>query len=170
MALPTVRALSLGDTDAALAVINTAARWYREFLPPQEFHDPEMTREQFEAEARRMTWYGAFVEGALVSVMGLEYVRDAALLRHAYVVPEHQRGRIGTRLREHLEHQVKGVARIIVGTYRGNYKARSALEKAGYRLSPDSEAVLRACYAIPEDRLKSSVTYEKAISPSPSPA
>ena len=160
---PTLRALTHADTDGALAVINTAARWYREFLAPEEFHDPEMTREQFEAEARRMTWYGAFVEGALVGVMGLEYVRDAALLRHAYVVPEHQRGRIGTRLREHLERQVKGVKRIIVGTYRGNYKARSALEKAGYRLSPDPEAVLRASYAIPEDRLKSSVTYEKLV-------
>jgi hypothetical protein len=48
-----------------------------------------------------------------------------------------------------------------VGTYARNYKARGALEKAGYRLSPDSEAVLREYYAIPEDRLRASVTYEK---------
>lgn len=38
---------------------------------------------------------------------------------------------IGSRLREHLEGQVRGVSRIIVGTYAGNYKARAALEKAG---------------------------------------
>jgi hypothetical protein len=50
-----------------------------------------------------------------------------------------------------------------VGTYAGNYKARGALGKAGYHLSGDSEAVLRAYYAIPEDRLKSSVTYEKQL-------
>ena len=93
----------------------------------------------------------------------MEYVRDAVLLRHAYVLPEHQRAGIGSRLREHLERQVRGVARIIVGTYSGNYKARGALEKAAYRLSPDSEAVLRAYYAIPEDRLKASVTYEKPV-------
>ena len=110
-----------------------------------------------------MTWYGAFVEGALVGVMGLEYVRDAALLRHAYVLPEHQRSGVGSVLGQQLERQVKGVARIIVGTYRGNYKARAALEKMGYRLSPDSEAVLRAYYVIPEDRLKSSVTYERTL-------
>ncbi|MBI4589433.1 MAG: GNAT family N-acetyltransferase [Candidatus Rokubacteria bacterium] len=163
VAVPTIRALAPGDAQAALSVINAAARWYRDFLPPEEVHDPEMTREQFEAEARRMTWYGAFVEGALVGVMGLEYARDAALLRHAYILPEHQRRGVGSRLREHLERQVSGVARIIVGTYRGNYKARAALEKAGYRLSPDPKAVLRAYYAIPEDRLKSSVTYEKAL-------
>ena len=38
-----------------------------------------------------------------------------------------------------------------------------ALSKAGYRLSADPEAVLRAYYSIPEDRLKSSVAYEKAL-------
>lgn len=53
----------------------------------------------------------------------------------------------------------------MVGTYRENYKARRALEKAGYRLSADWESVLRAYYSIPEDRLRSSVTYEKAIAP-----
>jgi len=151
------------DRDAALAVINTAARWYREFLPAGEVHDPEMTPAQWEAEAQRMTWYGAFVEGALVGVIGLEYVKDAALLRHAYILVEYQRRGIGTSLQEHLEAQVRGVHRIIVGTYRGNYKARKMLEGAGYTLSPDPESILRTYYAIPEDRLKSSVTYEKSL-------
>jgi GNAT superfamily N-acetyltransferase len=158
-----IRQLTPGDRDAALAVINEAARWYREFLPSEEYHDPEMTPVEIEAEARRMTWYGAFVGDTLVGVMGLEYVREAALLRHAYVLPEHQRLKIGSRLLEHLEGQVRGAHRIIVGTYTANFKARGALEKAGYHLSPDSEAVLRAYYSIPEERLRSSVTYEKAI-------
>ena len=162
MAEPTLRPLTLDNRDGALAVINTAARWYREFLPPGEVHDPEMTAAQWEAEARRLTWYGAFIGDRLVAVAGLEYVRDAALLRHGYVQPEHQRAGIGGLLREHLEREVRGARRIIVGTYAGNYKARGALEKAGYRLSADSPAVLRAYYCIPEDRLAASVTYEKA--------
>jgi GNAT superfamily N-acetyltransferase len=144
-------------------VINTAARWYRDFLPPDEFHDPEMTPEEWEAEARRLAWYGVFDGDVLVAVGGLEHVRDAVLLRHGYVLPEYQRRGVGARLREHLEHQVRGVSRIIVGTYAGNYKARGALDKAGYRLSADPEAVLRTYFAIPEDRLKSSVTYEKQL-------
>jgi GNAT superfamily N-acetyltransferase len=163
-----IRALTPGDRDAAVAVINTAARWYRDFLPPEEVHEPEMTPEQWEEEARRLTWYGVFDDDALVAIGGLEHVRDAALLRHGYVLPEYQRRGVGALLREHLERQVRGVSRIIVGTYAGNFKARGALAKAGYRLSADSEAVLRAYYTIPEDRLKSSVTYEKAArSPSP---
>mgnify|MGYP001288586211 FL=1 len=159
----TIRTLTLADQDAAVAVINTAARWYQEFLPAEEYHDPEMTPDQWQAEARRLSWYGAFQTDALLGVMGLEYVKDVALLRHAYILPEQQRNGVGSRLREHLENQIRGVDRIVVGTYTGNYKARAALEVAGYQVSVDTEAVLRAYYTIPEDRLQSSVTYEKVI-------
>jgi len=157
-----VRSLSLADREATLAVINEAARWYREFLPPDEYHEPEMTADEWDREARRLTWFGAFVDGQLVGVGGLERVRDVALLRHGYVLPAWQRSGIGARLVEHLEKEAGDVARIVVGTYRGNYKAQRALEKAGYQRSPDPEAVLRAYYSIPEARLRSSVTYEKA--------
>lgn len=157
----TIRSLTLEDCDAALAVINVAAQWYREFLPEEEWHEPEMTPAEWQAEARRMTWYGAFIDAILVGVMGLEYVRDVVLLRHAYILPEHQHHGLGSRLLDHLERQIRGVSRIVVGTYAQNYKARRALEKAGYTLSADSEAVLRAYYTVPEDRLQSSVTYEK---------
>jgi len=163
----TIRSLAAADRDPAVNVINTAARWYGDFLPPEDRHDPEMTAAQWEAEARRLAWYGGFVEGVLVGVMGLERARDAALLRHAYILPAHQHHGIGLRLVEHLElvtrrdAAARGVRRIIVGTYARNYKARGALEKAGYRLSEDSAAVLRAYYAVPEDRLRASVTYEK---------
>ena len=160
---PAIRSLKLADRDDALAVINVAAQWYREFLPEEEWHEPEMTPAQWEAEARRMTWYGAFVGGDLAGTMGLEYIRDAVLLRHAYILPAYQQQGIGTCLLEYLERQVQGVQRIIVGTYAGNYKARRALEKAGYSLSTDSEAVLRAYYSVPEDRLRSSVTFEKTL-------
>jgi GNAT superfamily N-acetyltransferase len=160
---PSIRALTPGDRDAALVVINTTARWYRDFLPPEDVHDPEMTPEQWDAEARRLAWYGVFDGDMLIAVGALEYVRDAALLRHGYVLPEHQRRGLGALLVEHLERQVRGVSRIIVGTYAGNFKARGALDKAGYRLSADPEAVLRAYFTIPEDRLRSSVTYERQV-------
>jgi GNAT superfamily N-acetyltransferase len=158
-----IRPLEAEDREAALAVINEAARWYRDFLAPGEYHEPEMTPEVWNSEARRMTWYGAWLAQKLVGVMALEYVRDVALLRHAYVLPECERQGVGSRLIEHLEGEVRGVRRIVVGTYRGNYKARGALEKAGYHPSPDPVAVLRAYYAIPEDRLLASLTYEKSL-------
>ena len=167
MAHVTIRTLTAADRGAAVDVINAAARWYGDFLPPEELHDPEMTAVQWDEETRRLAWYGGFLDGVLVAVMGLEYSRDAALLRHAYILPQHQHHGIGLRLAEHLEGVARregvalGIRRIIVGTYARNYKARGALEKAGYRLSEDSAAILREYYTIPEDRLRASVTYER---------
>lgn len=158
-----VRALGADDGLAAVTVINSAARWYAEFLEPSEVDEPEMTFESWAEEARRMTWYGAFDGVDLVGVMGLEYAGDAVLFRHAYVLAERQRQGIAAMLHMHLEQEVDGVDRIIVGTYAANFKARAALEKAGYQPSPDPEAVLRHYYDIPEDRLQSSVTYEKHL-------
>ena len=112
---------------------------------------------------RRMTWFGAFEDGDLVAVMGLEYVEDAALIRHAYVLPHRQRQGIATLLHDHIEEQIhKGVERVIAGTYAANHKARHAFESLGYRLSSDPEAILHRYYQIPLDRLQSSVTYEKS--------
>jgi len=158
-----IRPLSAADREAALTVINEAARWYREFLPPGDYHEPEMTADEWDQEAQRLTWYGVFVGRTLAGVGGLERVQVAALLRHGYVLPVSQRAGIGARLVEHLEREARGVERLVVGTYRDNYKARRALEKAGYRPSPDPEKVLRAYYSIPEARLGSSVTYEKTL-------
>jgi GNAT superfamily N-acetyltransferase len=158
-----VRPLTSDERAEALSIINTAARWYRELLPAEEVHEPEMTPAQYEAEARRMTWFGAFLEGPLTGVVGPEYVRDAALLRHAYVLPECQRRGIGSQLRARLEPHVQGITRIIVGIYAGNYKARGAVETAGYRLSPDSQAVLRSYYTIPVDRFRVSVACESWV-------
>ena len=107
MAQVTIRQLTVADRSAAVDVINTAARWYGDFLPPDELHDPEMTAAQWDDEARRLTWFGGFLDGVLVAVMGLEYARDAVLLRHAYILPEHQHHGIGLRLTEHLEGEAR---------------------------------------------------------------
>lgn len=158
-----VRSLEASDGLAAVTVINTAAEWYAEFLDPSEVHEPEMTLESWAEEARRMTWYGAFDGNDLVGAMGLEYAGDAVLFRHAYVLPDRQREGIAAIMHNYLEREVQGVDRIIVGTYAANFKARNALDKAGYQPSPDSETVLRHYYDIPEDRLQTSVTYEKYL-------
>ncbi len=160
---PTIRKLTSKDRVPAVGVINTAAEWYREFLPPEELHDPEMDEAAWEAERQRMTWWGAFVGDKLVGVMGSEPIGEVALLRHAYILPGYQRQGVASALREHVEMRLTGIERVIVGTYAANYKARGTLEKGGYLLSTDSQAVLRTYFDIGEDRLLTSVTYEKML-------
>lgn len=159
----TIRKLNSGDAAQAVKVINAAAQWYKEFLPPEDLHDPEMDEAAWEEERRRMTWWGALVDDAAVGVMGSEPIGEVVLLRHAYILPRYQRRGVASALREHIEARLRGVERIIVGTYAANYKARGILEKAGYLLSANSETVLRTYFDIPEDRLVTSVTYEKAL-------
>lgn len=144
-------------------VINSAAEWYREFLSREERHEPEMDGTAWDAEAQRMTWWGAFANGRLVGVMGCEPAGDVVLMRHAYVLPPHQRSGICAALLAHSEKTLPVPVRILVGTYAANYKARGVLEKAGYRLSPDSENLLRGYYNIPEERMRGSIVYEKAL-------
>ena len=158
-----IRKLTSADRVRAVEVINAAADWYREFLPPDELHSPEMDEHGWEAEARRMTWWGAFAHGELVAVMGSEPIGDVVLLRHAYVLPRCQRQGVGSRLLDHVEARLPTGSRLIAGTYIANYKARGNLEKAGYSVSEDPVAVLRTYYDIPEDRLLTSVTYEKQL-------
>ena len=144
-------------------MINTAAEWYREFLAGEAVHSPEMDGSTWDAETQRMTWWGAFVDGLLVGVMGCEPAGDAVLMRHAYVLPDYQRSGIGTALLVHSEATLRVPVRIVVGTYSANYKARGQLEKAGYIPTPNSEAVLRKYYDIPEDRISDSIAYEKVL-------
>lgn len=161
---PAIRQLTSQDRTGALLVINTAAAWYREFLGPDELHPPEMDEVTWDAEIRRMTWWGALVDGRLVGVMGCEPAGDAVLMRHAYVLPDYQRQGVGSALLSNIEKLLPVPVRIVVGTYAANYKARGNLEKAGYLLSADPESVLRTYYDIPEDRLRTSIVYEKSLS------
>ncbi|MDE0138321.1 MAG: GNAT family N-acetyltransferase [bacterium] len=163
---PAIRELRSGERKAAVGVINTAAGWYREFLPPEELQGPEMDESGWDAEAERMTWWGAFSDHGLVGVTGSEPIGDVVLLRHLYVLPEHQRSGVAGALIRHVEASAPGSTRMIVaGTYQANYKARGVLEKHGYRPAGDSESVLRTYYDIPEDRLLGSIAYVRRVGP-----
>lgn len=156
-----IRALAAADRATALHVINTAAQWYAEIVPGHDAHVPEMTAAQFDAEGARMQWYGAFIGGALVAVMGLEPIATVALIRHGYVLPDHQRSGVASALLRHLETQAATAERIYIGTYAANYKARANLERNGYQLCDDSACILARYFKVPADRAATSVTYEK---------
>lgn len=156
-----LRVLTPSDEDDALLIINTAARWYAEFLPAEDLHHPEMRASDWAVESSRMQWFGAFLEGRLIAVAALEGIEDVVLFRHAYVLPEHQRGGVGEALAQFMERMTAPATRIIVGTYAANYKARGALEKLGFELCADSAVVLAQYYTIPAARLRDSVAYEK---------
>ncbi len=158
---PVIRKLTVQDREPALEVINMVAEWYREFLPPDELHTPEMDGPGWEAEAQRMTWWGAFAGDDLVAVMGSEPIDEVVLLRHAYVLPRHQRQGIASQLLDHIQEYLPKPVRLVVGTYAANHKARGVLERSGFVLAENSKELLRSYFDIPDDRRRGSVAYEK---------
>ena len=60
------------DRDAALAIINAAARAYRGVIPADRWHDPYMPRDELEAEIANGILFRVVEEDGLLSaVMGI---------------------------------------------------------------------------------------------------
>lgn len=161
-----IRRLREGEFSDALAVINDAARAYKKVLPTHVYKEPQMTFEEFLEEAARIGFYVAEDEGKIIGIMGYEYVKDVALIRHAYIKPGYQRRGIGSLLLQHLEGLIKSegrTSRIVVGTYTNANWAVNFYRKHGYKPVSDHDATLRKYYVIPDVQRENSVALEKRI-------
>lgn len=122
---------------------------------------------ELQQEMKRVSFL-AYQEGdKVLGVMGYEFVVDAALIRHAYVLPESQRKGIGSLLLKRAEGTIAkslGATRIIIGTYTNASWAVSFYEKHGYRKSANSQEILVKYYDIPEIQRTNSLTLEKRLS------
>jgi GNAT superfamily N-acetyltransferase len=141
-----------------LAVINAAATSYDGVIPPDLYHVPfvsaEELRDEIAAGVRFWGWYGA---DRLWGLMGIQDVDDVTLIRHAYVLPEHQRSGVGSRLLAHLmdlPHQP-----LLVGTWADAAWAVRFYERHGFRLVTPAEKdrLLRRYWRIPERQVETSV-------------
>ena len=75
-----------------------------------------MPLDELEREiAAGVSFWGYEADGALLGVMGIQPVRDVDLIRHAYVLPVHQRQGVGRALLEHL--RSVSTRRMLVGTW-----------------------------------------------------
>ena len=147
---------------AILAIVNASAEAYRDVIPPDRWHDPYMPAEELDAEiAAGVAFWGYEEDGALVGVMGIQPVGDVDLIRHAYVVPDRQRGGVGAAL---LEHLVAATARrILVGTWAAAEWAIRFYRRHGFELvSPERKTVLLPRYwTIPARQIETSVVLAK---------
>ena len=146
------------DIDAIEAIINDAARAYRGAIPADRWHDPYMPRAALEKEiATGVEFWGWSDERGLEGVMGLQDVRDATLIRHAYVRTQHQRRGIGGALMDALAPQAKG--RLLVGTWAAAHWAISFYQRHGFRLvsAEEKDRLLEGYWTIPPRQREVSV-------------
>ncbi len=181
---PAIRACHPDDVDDIGDVINCAALAYAGVIPPDRYRTPYMARTELEHEmAGGVCFWGWFdaADGrcdardsadeagprgdgseALLGVMGMQQVDDATLIRHAYVLPAHQRKGIGKSLLAHLGTLAR--TSLYVGTWADAIWAVRFYERNGFTLVTPSEKdrLLHLYWSIPERQIETSVVLRLA--------
>jgi GNAT superfamily N-acetyltransferase len=153
-----IRLCRRSDREAILAIINAAASAYRGVIPADRWHEPYMAADELNDEmAAGVAFWGCEQDGALVGVMGLQSVRDVDLIRHAYVLPESQRGGVGGALLSHVRR--RSTQRMLVGTWAAAEWAIRFYTQHGFTVvSPArKDALLKTYWSIPDRQIETSV-------------
>ena len=152
------------DVDVATidAIINEAAQAYRGVIPGDCWHEPYMPRSDLLAEtAAGVEFWGWEEIDALVGVMGLQKVRDATLIRHAYVRPAFQGRGIGSALLRKLANRTKGP--LLVGTWAAAEWAIRFYARNGFRQVSvlKKQRLLETYWNVPLHQQENSVVLER---------
>lgn len=154
-----IREISSSDFDAVFRVVNDAAQAYRGIIPDDRWKEPYMPREELEEEIDAgIEFYGWVENGDVIGVMGIQRVLDVTLIRHAYVLTEHQRKGIGGRLLKHLVDLTESQD-ILIGTWEDADWAVHFYEKNGFELvsQKEKERLLRKYWDVPDRQIETSV-------------
>jgi len=154
--------LATDDIQAILTVVNDAAVVYKGKIPGDMWKEPYMPVQELKEEIRSVVqFYGWKEDDALVSVMGIHVVDDVTLIRHAYVLPAHQRKGLGQKLLKHL-FGLAETRQVYVGTWKAAGWAVKFYEKNGFKLVSTAEKnrLLRKYWKIPERHVETSVVLQ----------
>lgn len=157
-----VRICTQDDAQAIYAIVNEAAVAYKGHIPDDCYAEPYMSWAELVEEMASMTFYGWEEGGALLGVMGYQPVQDVTLVRHAYVLPDHQGRGIGSALLAHTE-RLTPTRRLLVGTWADATWAVGFYQRRGFRLLPDKDNLLRRYWTVSERQREVSVVLGKEL-------
>jgi GNAT superfamily N-acetyltransferase len=141
-----IRRCADADFSSIESIVNEAAQAYQGAIPDDCWHEPYMSAGVLAAEiAAGVEFWGWDDGGVLAGVMGVQKVRDASLIRHAYVRAARQGQGIGGALIDFLGGRVDGP--LLVGTWAAAVWAIRFYQRHGFRLvSPEEKDRLLATY------------------------
>jgi len=158
-----IRKCSQEDKAEIFKIINESAKAYKGVIPEDRYHEPYMPLEKLRREMSEVAFFGYEQEGKLLGVAGHQPVKDVTLVRHIYVLPEHQRRGIGSELLSHLV-RIATSPQILVGTWEAATWAIRFYEKHGFRLLPNKDELLRRYWKIPERQIELSIVLSYSLS------
>jgi GNAT superfamily N-acetyltransferase len=151
--------LSPSEFNSILKVIDSAAQAYKGIIPQDRWKEPYMSAGELGREIEsEVEFYGWMENDALVAVMGIQLVNDVTLIRHSYVLPDHQGKGIGGKLLKYLLSLAR-TSEVLVGTWEAAYWAVRFYEKHDFRLlsKEEKDRLLRKYWNIPERQVETSV-------------
>jgi N-acetylglutamate synthase-like GNAT family acetyltransferase len=146
------------DFEEVFNIINDAAIAYKGVIPPDQWHDPYMTREELQAQIEDGVRFSCYADNnEIIGVMGIQDKADVALIRHAYVRTKQRKKGIGSLLLHELTKDSKKP--ILIGTWKAADWAIRFYEKHGFRLVDEDEKdrLLKKYWAIPDRQVETSV-------------
>ena len=153
-----IRLCDLNDFQVIWAIINDGAHAYAGVVPPDCLHDPYMSKKELQREIDdRVVFWGYENGGVLEGVMGIQEVKDVALIRHAYVRTNAQGRGVGSKLLWHLRKLANNP--LLIGTWADAKWAIGFYQKHGFELlSPQQkDEVLPKYWEIPKRQIEASV-------------
>lgn len=158
MSAITIRPCVEDDFEAIWEVINDGAQAYRGVIPPDRLHDPYMPKDHLRSEiADGVLFWACEKNGAIAAVMGIQYVAEVTLIRHAYVRTANQREGIGGRMLAHLRSMARGP--LLIGTWADAHWAIRFYQSHGFEIVSHEvkEHLLRKYWKISERQVETSV-------------
>jgi GNAT superfamily N-acetyltransferase len=144
------------DEKAIFHVINESAKVYRGVIAEDRYHEPYMPLSEIRREMSQMTFFAYEHMGRVLGVAGYQHAKDVSLVRHFYVLPEHQRKGIGSALLDSII-RTADTRRVLVGTWKDAQWAIRFYEKHGFTLLSGKDELLRKYWKIPERQTELSV-------------
>jgi GNAT superfamily N-acetyltransferase len=154
-----IRKLKSTHFESVLHIINNAADAYKGIIPADRWKEPYMSSEELRKEIDNgVEFYGWLENGLFVAVMGIQQVNNITLIRHAYVLQNHQRRGIGKNLLQYLLVLAR-TSEVLVGTWEAASWAVRFYEKNSFRLvsANEKDRLLRKYWKIPERQIETSV-------------
>ena len=153
-----IRRCHARDFEIVHSIINEAARVYKGVIPADRWKIPYMSDDELRREINEgVVFWGYEEDGRLIGVMGIQQVQDVTLIRHAYIRPERQNQKIGTKLLTELCRQTDRP--ILIGTWADALWAIRFYEKSGFKRVSQQEKkrLLEKYWSVPARQVETSV-------------
>ena len=151
------------DISKILHVINEASLKYKGVIPNNCWHEPYMSEQELIDEFNnKVHMFGYHKNNKLIAVIGIQEVKDATLIRHAYTLTSYQGKGTGSALLEYLLKKNQN-SHLLVGTWRKATWAIKFYEKFGFILhaKEQSTLLLKKYWKITSKQIENSVVLER---------